>query len=532
MKRILTTTTAFSVALAGIGPLPLLAQTRTTLADQGIVCISAPERDCPEGVMCLVIPEPPCDDAAEIEAALQAEAEAEADSANADKPRTRAERAAAQAARAAAKAEREAAQAAKAAARTDKAAAQAATKAASDEAGAARIAAEKAEAVRKAAAARDARVAARTEAKEAAAALEQILTSPDDGETPVAAAAGDADAGAPADTETTTVTEADSRSSAEDFSTTATPAPAGTVARERSGLSDLEKFGLVVLGGLVVGAVLNNGDKVVSNTGDRVVIEDTAGNHTVLRDDDTLIRRPGSNVSTRTYADGSTRSVVARNDGSRIITVRDASGRVLKRERIDADGRATVLLDDLTPVEPINVSTLPRPVPLEPHVANRDDRAALRAALQAAQARDLGRSFSLRQIREYRQVRALAPMIDVASITFRTGSAAIDVTEADKLSRLGNMMAELVAANPSEMFLIEGHTDAVGSAASNLALSDRRAESVALALSEYFLVPPENMVVQGYGESELRIPTEAGEPLNRRAAVRLISPLLRQMAAN
>jgi outer membrane protein OmpA-like peptidoglycan-associated protein len=91
-------------------------------------------------------------------------------------------------------------------------------------------------------------------------------------------------------------------------------------------------------------------------------------------------------------------------------------------------------------------------------------------------------------------------------------------------------MGDLLAENPGELFLIEGHTDAVGSAASNLSLSDRRAESVALALTEYFDIPPENMVVQGYGESELLVETQADERLNRRVGVRLISPLMRTAA--
>lgn len=76
--------------------------------------------------------------------------------------------------------------------------------------------------------------------------------------------------------------------------------------------------------------------------------------------------------------------------------------------------------------------------------------------------------------------------------------------------------------------LIEGHTDAVGSAASNLALSDRRAESVALALTEYFDVPPENLVVQGYGESDLVVDTESASRENRRATARIITPLMEQ----
>ena len=107
---------------------------------------------------------------------------------------------------------------------------------------------------------------------------------------------------------------------------------------------------------------------------------------------------------------------------------------------------------------------------------------------------------------------------------------AIRASEADELADLGTLMQDLLAENPAEMFLIEGHTDAVGRAAMNLALSDRRAESVALALSEYFDIPPENMVIQGYGEAELLIDTEANERRNRRVAVRVITPLLHASA--
>ena len=147
--------------------------------------------------------------------------------------------------------------------------------------------------------------------------------------------------------------------------------------------------------------------------------------------------------------------------------------------------------------------------------------------LAAAEIADLGRHFSLRQIRNIAQVRYLAPTIDVNNITFASGSAAILPSEARKLNKLGKLMLQLVAVRPGEVFLIEGHTDAVGSAASNLALSDRRAESVAKALTEFFDVPPENLVVQGYGEAELKIDTLGDERANRRATVRIITELLR-----
>ncbi|WP_151719270.1 OmpA family protein [Gemmobacter serpentinus] len=297
--------------------------------------------------------------------------------------------------------------------------------------------------------------------------------------------------------------------------------------KKKGGLSDLEKAGLVVLGALAVGALMKNGDRVVSNSGDRVVVDRGDGRYVVLKDDDTLLRQPGTDVETESFVDGSTRTTVYRADGSRVITVRDAAGRVLQRVAVDRAGRETLLIDDLArEVRPVDVTTLPRAVPRQVSVSSSDQDAALRAALARAQTEELGQSFTLQQIRDYPQVRALAPTIDVENIGFASGSAAIDPAEARKLSALGTFMADTIRANPAEMFLVEGHTDAVGDAAMNLALSDRRAESLALALTEYFGVPPENMVVQGYGEGELLIPTEAAEVQNRRTVVRMISPLL------
>ena len=85
--------------------------------------------------------------------------------------------------------------------------------------------------------------------------------------------------------------------------------------------------------------------------------------------------------------------------------------------------------------------------------------------------------------------------------------------------------------NPAETFLIEGHTDAVGSDLANLALSDRRAESVARALTDVFGIPPENLVTQGYGERYLKIDTQERERENRRVALRRITPLVAPVAS-
>ncbi|MDR7125016.1 OmpA family protein [Pseudotabrizicola sp. 4114] len=373
--------------------------------------------------------------------------------------------------------------------------------------------------------------------------LFQLLTAPDGSGEPgapvnnLAAAisalgqqAGDGAAPAaapePENVTVTTVTEDTTRSSAEEF----TAAPTAVGENKKSGLSNLEKVGLLALGALVVGKVLSDGREVVENTGDRVVVRDPQGNFQVYKDDDTLLRRPGATVRTETFNDGSTRSTVDREDGVQVVTIRDASGRVLRRATYDDRGNEVVLIDDLEREEQIDVSTLPRPRPDRVTISTNDSNAAMKAALAREEARALGRTFSLRQIREIPQVRDLAATIDVDNITFDSGSAVIRPTEARKLASIGRIIDDILLDNPGEVFLIEGHTDAVGAGSYNLTLSDRRAESVALALTEYYGIPPENMVVQGYGESELRVDTQADERRNRRAVVRVITPLMRTAA--
>jgi outer membrane protein OmpA-like peptidoglycan-associated protein len=119
------------------------------------------------------------------------------------------------------------------------------------------------------------------------------------------------------------------------------------------------------------------------------------------------------------------------------------------------------------------------------------------------------------------------PRIDL-DINFETGSWQLTPDQVDKLAVVAEGLNKAIAANPNEIFLIEGHTDAVGSDEDNLSLSDRRAEAVAVALTEQFQVPPENLVTQGYGEENLKVATQGAEEANRRVAVRRVTPLLAQ----
>ena len=320
-----------------------------------------------------------------------------------------------------------------------------------------------------------------------------------------------------------TIAPTATRSSAQEFKA----APKTVAGNKKTGLSDLERVGLFVLGAVVVGQVLDGitgRNTVVSNTGDRVVVQRPNGDYALLKDDDAILRQPGSTVRTETFNDGSSRTIVQRADGTQVVTIRDATGRVLRRSQYDRLGRELVLVDDFAQEVPVNPRDLPRPR-ITRSTSNATD-AAIRAEIARREIARLNRGFSLRQIRDIPEVRALAAEVDVERVTFRSGSAAITPQQANALADLGDLMLAMLEENPAEMFLIEGHTDAVGSAAANLALSDRRAETVALALTEYFGIPPENMIVQGYGETELRIKTQRDEPRNRRVVVRIITPLL------
>ncbi len=348
-----------------------------------------------------------------------------------------------------------------------------------------------------------------------------------------AAASGQGDV---IDRQTMTVTEEMARSSGEEFRTDAKGRKRGqnagsgqTIVVQDDDDDEFWKYlgtaAVAGLGGYALGRMLDGGGQVVANTGDRVVIEQD-GQYRVIKDDDALLRRPGNQVETETYADGSSRTVVTAPDGTRTITIRSGTGQVLRRSVILTNGEEVVLIDDTRDYAAVDLADIEVSRVRSVDYAEADSD-ALRQALLAQDADAPDRAYSLSQVRFIDGVRHLVPEIALDAINFRTDSAVIDPREAQDLSDLGNAMREAINDDPSQVFLIEGHTDTVGTAAYNLALSDRRAESLALALTEYFDVPPANMIVQGYGEADLKVAERGDIRANRRAAVRNNPPLLR-----
>jgi outer membrane protein OmpA-like peptidoglycan-associated protein len=136
------------------------------------------------------------------------------------------------------------------------------------------------------------------------------------------------------------------------------------------------------------------------------------------------------------------------------------------------------------------------------------------------------RVYSLDEVRYSQRLRDKVRRIDVDTITFDFGSAAISPSQFGALTELGEALSDYLARFPWATILVEGHTDAVGTEYANLLLSDRRAEALAVALTSYFDIPPENLITQGYGEQFLKVDTQLPERQNRRAVLRNVTGLV------
>jgi outer membrane protein OmpA-like peptidoglycan-associated protein len=123
-------------------------------------------------------------------------------------------------------------------------------------------------------------------------------------------------------------------------------------------------------------------------------------------------------------------------------------------------------------------------------------------------------------------LRAIAPSIDIQSINFAFGSAAIAASEYRKVETIAIALRRLLQRNPYEAFLLEGHTDAVGSRFSNQVLSERRAESLRRVLAAQFGVTRRALSAVGYGEDYLLVPVPYAEWRNRRVTIRRITDVI------
>ena len=147
-------------------------------------------------------------------------------------------------------------------------------------------------------------------------------------------------------------------------------------------------------------------------------------------------------------------------------------------------------------------------------------------ALSAPPLAPRGRRYALDVIISDPRIRSYARPIDLNTIEFAFGSADLSYAAVDRLEELADAMLDVLHDDPTHVFLVAGHTDAVGSFESNLELSEERAASVVEVLVAEYGVPARNLEAVGYGEQYLRINTPGPERRNRRVVVRAIGGLL------
>ena len=102
----------------------------------------------------------------------------------------------------------------------------------------------------------------------------------------------------------------------------------------------------------------------------------------------------------------------------------------------------------------------------------------------------------------------------VINVQFDTNKAVIKPKYHNELKKLADFLTEF----PKATGTIEGHTDSVGSKASNIKLSQRRADSVRNYLIKNFGIAPERIGAKGFGPTKpiADNKTAAGKQKNRR----------------
>jgi outer membrane protein OmpA-like peptidoglycan-associated protein len=273
---------------------------------------------------------------------------------------------------------------------------------------------------------------------------------------------------------------------------------------------------------------------------DRVIVRE--GNRYIIRHDETdRFRRAYRNADVRRERRGRNDvTIVRRPNGIEIIAIYDEYGNLVRRVRREPSGRQIILIENLRPGRRDReyfeeVVFLPPPrivIPREKYIVEveRASQEDLFEAFTAPPVERIERRYTLDEVRQSPALRDRVRRVDVDTLTFAFGSWELSEEQARALTGVAEALRRAIEASPAEVFLIEGHTDAVGSEVDNLTLSDRRAETVATILTETYGVPAENLTTQGYGEQYLKVDTQEPARENRRVTIRRITPLLQREA--
>ncbi|MEP7031417.1 MAG: OmpA family protein, partial [Pseudolabrys sp.] len=275
-----------------------------------------------------------------------------------------------------------------------------------------------------------------------------------------------------------------------------------------------------------------DGNRTVIQEGDRTIVRD--GNRSIIRHNEADRFSVGARDVKVERRGNDTISIIVRPNGISIVSTADRDGHVIRRVRRDRNGRDIVIFDSSfrgaqRPGYFVNVAPPRIGIPRDRYFVDggRANRDQFYAVFTAPPVQRLERRYTVDEVRYSNSLRQYMPRVDIAA-NFESGSWQLSPEQVASLAGVAQALNRAIDKNPREVFMIEGHTDKVGSAEDNLSLSDRRAEAVAIALTEAYNVPPENLLTQGYGEAFPVVDTEAASRENRRVTILRATPLLAQ----
>lgn len=185
----------------------------------------------------------------------------------------------------------------------------------------------------------------------------------------------------------------------------------------------------------------------------------------------------------------------------------------IRPERAPRDGRpGRTFAGDKTAGEKIAQGTMPSAQQIE-----RQLEAAPRKRVRPEE------RVTIREFKKRPELRRNAPAIDIQSINFAFGSAEIPYSQFGKIENIADAIERILRRDRRQVFLVEGHTDAVGSWGSNQRLSEARAASLKSVLVNEFGIPRRALETVGYGEEYLLVPTQDENWRNRRVTLRRIT---------
>ncbi|WP_095108107.1 OmpA family protein [Pseudomonas sp. Irchel 3E20] len=195
------------------------------------------------------------------------------------------------------------------------------------------------------------------------------------------------------------------------------------------------------------------------------------------------------------------------------LETKDASEWLDKADKAFQDREDEAKVDQLAYLTNQRVEVAKETINLRTAEANLKNSAA-----QRAQARLDARDAQIKQLQNSLNAKQTerGTLVTFGDVLFATNKAELKSSGLVNINKLAQFLAE----NPDRKVIVEGYTDSTGSAAYNQSLSERRANSVRMALVKMG-VDPARIVAQGYGKEYpvAENSSVSGRAMNRRVEV-------------